>query len=596
MALYPQPNPHTGNLYNSSYFIGREDQQNDTAAAAVTLLGDYVKTDGSSIMTGNLTTPAIMLFNDGSIFFDDNTSQKSAFTANHRNTIGINSEKLTNVSYDEVEDTTDISGSVRIRKIIFLDDSLNEQANAFTDSLQTDLLNCKFTLTGVSYDSNVSKTTITNLHATTLTTGSFNSSHMTGTTSNVQNQINVHNTILTNFNNTLVAYEYRITNLESADLKNTDITFDPVLLRTTIGNNTHINSLTCGNISTPHLSGTTSNVQGQINSLNTKTQNISSIYNKTTITGQLLFNSDDDGVYQSTAYTNADQSAIYVSTNKLTRLTYNAGSNTTTIAGNTNCNSLTCGSITMNGQVQNAAYTDDDKLTLSMTQTKVTQFDYNPSTSTTYIGGDVNISSLTCGNCVLSDIAVNKSAIAILNQKTANISTDHALFVNQGTLTIPNIAVQTITMNGTVQNNPFRDADLNWLYTPMVDNNKSNLATYSTNIALSASGGAFINGSKSSFLISLNTGLHTISGVLSILNPNSVKTFKYRLRHVGNVPSPYVGLNFDTEYNTYGDFMFPITWTVKMVVGGDVYLDIIYNYRPNSDMTSIFDFQVLTMY
>ncbi len=78
----------------------------------------------------------------------------------------------------------------------------------------------------------------------------------------------------------------------STSLKTTAITYFPdPLFKTEIANNCFITNLTCGNINTSHLSGTNSNVQtqlttlqnaiqntsnfqSQINTLNTKTANI----------------------------------------------------------------------------------------------------------------------------------------------------------------------------------------------------------------------------------------------------------------------------------------------------------------------------------
>lgn len=75
MSSYKAPSSKYNGLYNPDYFIGRDDEKIISATQGETISGDYVKKDGSSIMTGNLMTPSITLFNDGTIQFSDDTIQ-----------------------------------------------------------------------------------------------------------------------------------------------------------------------------------------------------------------------------------------------------------------------------------------------------------------------------------------------------------------------------------------------------------------------------------------------------------------------------------------------------------------------------------------
>jgi microcystin-dependent protein len=73
-------------------------------------------------------------------------------------------------------------------------------------------------------------------------------------------------------------------NNSANNTKLTDISYDGGLLKTTIGNTCHINNLTCGNINTSHLSGTTSNLQNQINSIASNNITATSTFTNTPIT------------------------------------------------------------------------------------------------------------------------------------------------------------------------------------------------------------------------------------------------------------------------------------------------------------------------
>jgi hypothetical protein len=138
MASYSAPSSKYTGIYNPNYFIGREDETliNGVLDAAE-ITGNYVKLDGTSIMQGRLTTPEIFLFNGGTVRFDDNTEQSTAFTSSHISDIATSKQKLTNVTSSN--DDTTISGSLQVRSIVFLDDGSEEQTAAFQQSHVDDI-------------------------------------------------------------------------------------------------------------------------------------------------------------------------------------------------------------------------------------------------------------------------------------------------------------------------------------------------------------------------------------------------------------------------------------------------------------------------
>ena len=190
MASYPPPNEKYNNLYNSLYFTSKG-QYAVSEGIENTLSDDFMRKDGTTIMTGHLTTPSIVLFNDGTIQFSDSTVQNTAFTEADRINTSTNQQKLTKQSYDTNTDTTHITGSFKIKKIIFEDDNNKEQVIAFSQADKTKITTNESKLTNVTYDSSQNKTTISNAtHLNSLTCGNFSTAHLTGTTSNVQQQIN----------------------------------------------------------------------------------------------------------------------------------------------------------------------------------------------------------------------------------------------------------------------------------------------------------------------------------------------------------------------------------------------------------------------
>ncbi len=189
MASYQPPNSKYDTLYNPDYFIGRE-EQNAYSDQIQQFNGDFVNRDGSSIMTGGLTTPSITLYNNGTIQYSDDTIQTTAFLATDRSDADQNKVKLTRQSYDADTNTTEIIGSLKISKIIYADDSNQEQVIAFTNTMNTSIDNTLFRTTDISFDFGLLKTTIGNsCHINSLTCGNFNTTHLSNTTSNLQTQI-----------------------------------------------------------------------------------------------------------------------------------------------------------------------------------------------------------------------------------------------------------------------------------------------------------------------------------------------------------------------------------------------------------------------
>ena len=230
MASYSAPSDKYNGIYNPNYFIGREDETLINGVTdAVQVTGDYVKLDGSSIMQGRLTTPEIMLFNGGTVRFDDNTEQETAFTSSHISDIATSKQKLTNVTSSN--DDTTISGSLQVRSIVFLDDGASEQTDAFQQSHINDISSSKQKLTNSTFDSQTGVLTISNLHATALTSGTFNSSHLSGTLSNVQAQLTTLST-------------------DVGPLKTNcqQISYDSQTLTTTIPDNTELENVFCDKI------------------------------------------------------------------------------------------------------------------------------------------------------------------------------------------------------------------------------------------------------------------------------------------------------------------------------------------------------------
>jgi microcystin-dependent protein len=316
MASYSAPSEKYNGIYNPNYFIGREDETLINGVTdAVQVTGDYVKLDGSSIMQGRLTTPEIMLFNGGTVRFDDNTEQSTAFTSSHISDIATSKQKLTNVTSSN--DDTIISGSLQVRSIVFLDDGSAEQTDAFQQSHIDDIANSKQKLTNSTFDAQTGVLTISNLHATALTSGTFNSSHLSGTLSNVQTQ-------LTTLSGDVTPLK---TNCQQ-------IRYDSQTLTTTIPDNTELENVFCDKITFGYHEQTdafTSLEKTKLSWLNIDANG-------------MLINEIEylDGSVQSTAYTSELDTMLRAVNGKTTHITASqTGQPSTVITGSTATNFLT---------------------------------------------------------------------------------------------------------------------------------------------------------------------------------------------------------------------------------------------------------------
>jgi hypothetical protein len=316
MASYSAPSDKYNGIYNPNYFIGREDETLINGVTdAVQVTGDYVKLDGSSIMQGRLTTPEILLFNGGTVRFDDNTEQETAFTSSHISDIATSKQKLTNVSSSN--DDTIISGSLQVRSIVFLDDGSAEQTDAFQQTHIDDIASSKQKLTNSTFDSQTGVLTISNLHATALTSGTFNSSHLSGTLSNVQTQLSTLSGDVTPLKNNCQ-----------------QISYDSQTLTTTIPDNTELENVFCDKITFGHheqVDAFTSLEKTKLSWLNIDADG-------------MLINQIEylDNSVQSTAYTSELDTMLRAANSKTTHITASqTGQPSTVITGNVATNFLT---------------------------------------------------------------------------------------------------------------------------------------------------------------------------------------------------------------------------------------------------------------
>jgi microcystin-dependent protein len=316
MASYSAPSDKYNGIYNPNYFIGRDDETLINGVSdAVQVTGDYVKLDGSSIMQGRLTTPEILLFNGGAVRFDDNTEQETAFTSSHISDIATSKQKLTNVTSSN--DDTIISGSLQVRSIVFLDDGSAEQTDAFQQSHIDDIASSKQKLTNSTFDAQTGVLTISNLHATALTSGTFNSSHLSGTLSNVQAQLTTLSTDVTPLK----------TNCQQ-------ISYNSQTLTTTIPDNTELENVFCDKITFGYHEQTdafTSLEKTKLSWLNIDATGM--------LINQIKYL---DNSVQSTAYTSELDTMLRAASSKTAHITASqTGQPSTVITGNVASNFLT---------------------------------------------------------------------------------------------------------------------------------------------------------------------------------------------------------------------------------------------------------------
>jgi microcystin-dependent protein len=120
--------------------------------------------------------------------------QSEAFTNVLKELLQTVSTKTQNIA-SPVLGVTEINGLTATNNLRLYNGTLtfadaSVQTVAFTDTDRINLDACVTKTTSVSYNPALLKTSVANsLHATTFTTDSFNSSHLSGTTSNVQQQL-----------------------------------------------------------------------------------------------------------------------------------------------------------------------------------------------------------------------------------------------------------------------------------------------------------------------------------------------------------------------------------------------------------------------
>lgn len=411
MASYPPPSDKFDfKNYNPEYFIGKEeDEQQITENPEIelnSLLNSYVKRDGSNIMTGGLTTPAIQIFNDGSILFSDNTTQNTAFKLLDRQNISLNTNKLSRITYDEDDEITDIQGSLKVKKIIFSDDSNKEQVIAFDTIKNNDVINTKQKTQGLEYDEDLTKTTINNsCYINSLSCGNINTTHLNNTNSNIQEQI-------TALNN---AYTVPIADIESNKIKTTGLSYidDENLTKTTIINdNCFINNLSCNNFNTEHLQNTTSNIQEQINNNSNLLSGFESSetlgLSQITVDANAIFSPScfvkfQDGQYQNHAFSD---------------ILYNKLVNTSYIDANNLLSSTLVYDLGNNKRLSDVL--NETGIKLDDLETKTTNIEYNDAISTTYMNGNTSLNRLVCGDMNFPDGTQQTTAYSSTDKNKVN--------------------------------------------------------------------------------------------------------------------------------------------------------------------------------
>jgi microcystin-dependent protein len=184
MASYPAPDDRRSNTFNETDYL-----TTPAELASVGEDGKYVRI-GGDFMTGALSAPSLST-ND--LTFPTGV-QTQPFTDVLKELVETLKTKTQNLA-SPVLGVTEINGLTATNNLRLYNGTLtfadaSVQTVAFTDTDRVNLDTCVGKTTSVSYDPALLKTTVANsLHATTFTTDSFNSSHLSGTTSNIQQQL-----------------------------------------------------------------------------------------------------------------------------------------------------------------------------------------------------------------------------------------------------------------------------------------------------------------------------------------------------------------------------------------------------------------------
>jgi hypothetical protein len=363
-----------------------------------------------------------------------------------------------------------------------------------------------------------------------------------------------------------------------------------------------------------------------LQTVGTKTQNISSPVlgtteiNGLTATNNLrLYNGTltyADASVQTTAFTDTDRTNLDTCVSKTTSISYQPGWLKTTVAYTLHADYFTTGSFNSShlsgttSNVQQQLIDTNNRTQMITTEGGVLTLTFSDNTKQT--------TAFT--SFIRSLLFTNQTQIATLQNKTDNITRQETITSITGStytpimvigtqINFPDGGIQTKAFSSTptvtslqftghtngTQLAPYTEAERIRVNAPMIDSVRSNLTLYSKSIGLTSSGSSFISSTVSTFLLNLSTGLYTINGTLNVENINSVKEMKYRLKATDLPSSPYVGVNFESGFDNYGNFHCPISWTFSAVTSATVTIEIKCNYRPNSNMTSIFDYQVLNL-
>ena len=152
--------------------------------------------------------------------------------------------------------------------------------------------------------------------------------------------------------------------------KLTDITYNSGTTTTTIANNTHINNLTANNINTSHLSGTTSNIQTQIDNTVTNTStNTSNISALQTLTSQHTtdISQNTTNIATNTSEINSIKSVNTTQSTDITNIKTKTDKITITAAQDVNIKG-TGDTIFQVGNINDNVGADDDVKTISVGQ------------------------------------------------------------------------------------------------------------------------------------------------------------------------------------------------------------------------------------
>lgn len=468
MAQYPQPDDRSSDVFNESDFLTTPDE-----LAEAGIENKFVKLAGD-FMSGALYSPAIST--DTLSFPTGNQSQP--FTDVLRELVDTVATRTQHI-WVNASNTTEVA-TLCVGTLQFIDDGNQTQTKAFSDSDKNTLDDTKSKTTQLAYDAGLLKTTVTNtLHASTLTCDNINTSHLSGTTSSLQHQINTLN-----------------------------------------GNTAYIASY--------QLAGAppTTVISGHLDS------NFLTLYDGFGSTGRVTF---PNGSTQSTAFTTEDRTKM-------------------------------------------------NQLTINPTETTVNQLKFSDDNSVQRTGFTAFFKSL---------LLSNQANVAALQTKTVNISggTGSVTSVLGALYTsIIDLAGQINFPDGTVQTSAFKNL-------PITHPERSTTTYHDISLGLpSTFGSGFLSDTVLHTIKIIGPGLHTINCGMDVKNINNLSRLKYRLRAAGQPSSPWVGINLTDSSDSWENFHFPLTWSFSVVNTTTVSVETEYDFRPHPSLTSMFYCQVITLF